>query len=277
MYVSVYDPSVGFVTGGGWVNSPQSALYEYMHTAGKASFGLVARYTKNSRTQVDGNTQFQIETGSFALKSSSHDDAELVINGNRATYKGKGTVTYKDASGNTVTDLRHFGFRVAATDGHYEGGTGPDKYRIMVWTLNADGSRGQDVYDNQVGCEGANLDENAEACTVLGGGSIVIHNLKPSSKSALMAATPKAPGLEAYPTAFSDRATIAFALEQSESYSLELYDLKGSLVRKVATGTAEAGRRYEHEVAAQAMGKGLYLARLTTGTNVQTVKLIVQQ
>ena len=62
-----------------------------------------------------------------------------------------------------------------------------------------------------------------------------------------------------------------------ERYELELYDLKGTLVQRIAAGVVETGRRYEHEVRAEGMANGVYLARLTTADKVQTVKLILER
>jgi hypothetical protein len=50
-YVVVYDPSAGFVTGGGWIDSPSSACASFCGGAsGKATFGFVARYRKGAST-----------------------------------------------------------------------------------------------------------------------------------------------------------------------------------------------------------------------------------
>ena len=44
--LAVYDPSGGFVTGGGWIISPVKAGYPYMTVSGKANFGFVSQYKK---------------------------------------------------------------------------------------------------------------------------------------------------------------------------------------------------------------------------------------
>ena len=54
--------------------------------------------------------------------------------------------------------------------------------------------------------------------------------------------------LRAYPTPFSDRATISFTTAVDENYSVRLYDMKGSLVRELKTGRATAGVANEVEV-----------------------------
>jgi len=55
---------------------------------------------------------------------------------------------------------------VTVIDGQASGGGGVDKFRIKIW----DKATGQVVYDNQPGDP-----DNADATTVIGGGSIVIH------------------------------------------------------------------------------------------------------
>ena len=50
VFLPVYDPSSGFVTGGGWINSPPGAfhpdLVEFAGVVGKATFGFVSKYKK---------------------------------------------------------------------------------------------------------------------------------------------------------------------------------------------------------------------------------------
>ncbi|WP_347158709.1 T9SS type A sorting domain-containing protein [Pontibacter chitinilyticus] len=86
-----------------------------------------------------------------------------------------------------------------------------------------------------------------------------------------------AAGLQAYPTIFADLTTHAFTAEQDTDNSLELYDLKGALVRKIAIGTAKANQRYGYELRAEGLGKRLYLVRLTADTGTQTIKVIVEK
>lgn len=149
----------------------------------------------------------------------------------------------------------------------------------MVWVINEDGSQGGIVYDNQVACLSSGSDKNMSQCSAIGQGSIVIHkpNARSLSRKALVSAE-NAPGLEAYPTAFHDRTTIAFALEEDvTAYTLYLNYLKGTLVQRIAAGTAEREKRYEYKLQAGNLAKGLYLGRLTTGSKIQTVKLVVQR
>lgn len=151
--VVVYDPSAGFVTGGGWVNSPAGAYPADSSLSGRASFGFVSRYAKGA-TRPSGNTEFYFQAAGLKLKSTSYD--WLVVAGARAQYKGTATVNGVDG----------YSFMLTAVDGQLSGGGGVDKFRIKIW----DGSDTV-VYDNQLG----ELD-SAPLATSLSGGSIVIHN-----------------------------------------------------------------------------------------------------
>jgi outer membrane protein assembly factor BamB len=152
-YVVVYDPSGGFVTGGGWINSPAAAYAADPSLAGKATFGLVSKYTKGVAAP-SGVTEFQFRVGSLNFHSDTHD--WLVIAGARAQYKGTGTI---NGEGN-------YGFMLTAIDGQSQGGGGADKFRIKIW----DKASNAVVYDNQIGDA-----DDAAPLTVLQGGSILIH------------------------------------------------------------------------------------------------------
>ena len=279
-YVHVFDPGAGFVTGGGWYQSPANSAYEFMKSSTRATFGLMAKYKKGEDNQLQGNTQLRLESENLVFNGNSHESRTLVIAGNQAFYRGSGSVSYRNNVGQLVTDPRRFSFLVAATDGQLDRSRDRDKLRIMVWELNTDGTQGTVVYDNQAGCS-TSLDENAAPCQVISGGNIVIHkpNLQSARNNALSAeeTTPVNTELVAYPTTFDDRTTIAFSVQQETAYTLELFDLKGALVQRLASGTAETGQRYEHELSAAALPKGLYLVRLVTDDCQQTVRVIVER
>jgi hypothetical protein len=153
-YVVVYDPSAGFVTGGGWINSPAGAYAANPSLTGRANFGFVARY-KPGATVPDGNTEFQFQAAGFTFKSTAYD--WLVVSGAKARYRGTGTV---NGSGG-------YGFELTAWDGQVNGGGGTDRLRLKVWNTNQGNAV---VYDNQM-----NAPDGADPTTALGAGSIVIH------------------------------------------------------------------------------------------------------
>ncbi|RAI91695.1 T9SS type A sorting domain-containing protein, partial [Algoriphagus yeomjeoni] len=165
VFLPVYDPAGGFVTGGGWIDSPPLAMTgDKANVVGKANFGFNAKYKtgKNNTNEVDGNTNFQFKAGDLHFSSATHDDMQLVISGAKATYTGTGTV-------NGAGDHK---FRVIAIDGDLSGGGGVDKFRIMIWENNSSSTL---LYDNKRG-----VSESGDDATEIGGGSIVIH--KPTGK-----------------------------------------------------------------------------------------------
>jgi hypothetical protein len=82
----------------------------------------------------------------------------LVIAGAKALFKGVGQVNGAEG----------YGFILSAKDGDLNG-DGSDTFRIKVWHLDTEVV----IYDNQLGAE-----DDAEATTTLGGGSIVVHSVK---------------------------------------------------------------------------------------------------
>jgi hypothetical protein len=150
--VVVYDPSAGFVTGGGWINSPAGAYAANPSLTGKATFGFVSRYQKGAEVPT-GQTEFQFQIANLNFHSDSYD--WMVVAGAKAQYKGTGTI-------NGVGAYR---FMLTAIDGDLlAGGKGPDKFRMRIW-----GDNGL-IYDNQL-----NAPDTDEPTTVIGGGNIVIH------------------------------------------------------------------------------------------------------
>ncbi len=152
-YVTVFDPDGGFVTGGGWIDSPAGAYVADAALAGKANFGFVSRYTKGA-TVPTGQTEFQFKTAGLDFHSTSYQ--WLVVAGPKAQFKGLGTINGAGA----------YGFMLTAVDGQINGGGGVDKFRVKIW----DAATGVILYDNQLGSG-----EDAVPSTALGGGSIVVH------------------------------------------------------------------------------------------------------
>jgi hypothetical protein len=149
--VVVYDPSAGFVTGGGWIDSPAGAYMDDETLSGKATFGFVSKYKKGA-TVPTGNTEFQFRAASFNFHSSSYEWLVVNQNGENAQFRGEGTVNGElDSNGNA------YKFMIWAGD------SDSDTFRIKIWSELNDVET--DVYDNGVDQE-------------IGGGSIVIHTKK---------------------------------------------------------------------------------------------------
>ena len=174
--VVVFDGGTGFVTGGGWIDSPSNA-----HTPnnpsdaarpGKAEFGFVAR-KRLSDPAPTGQTEFQLRIRrsgnnhgcddrrddgwsrdpSFDFHSTSY--SQLTVTGvATAVFRGNGRVN--GATG--------YEFLVSVVDGRSTHSA--DRFRIKIWKT----STGEVLYDNQAGAP-----DDAVAGTAVSGGSIVIH------------------------------------------------------------------------------------------------------
>jgi PKD repeat protein len=141
----------GFVTGGGWINSPAGAYSAQPTLAGRASFGFVSKY-HNGKTVPEGQTEFQFRLGNLNFHSETYE--WLLVSGHKARYKGTGTI---NGSGS-------YSFTITIQDGQRPGGT-VDKFRIRI----VDGSGV--VYDNGLGAADT-IDADPQA---IASGSIVIH------------------------------------------------------------------------------------------------------
>ncbi len=149
-YCVIYDPSAGFVTGGGWIDSPPGAFPEDPTLTGTANFGFVAKYKKGTDIPT-GSTEFQFQVGNLNFHSDTYD--WLVVAGTKAKFKGTGTINGEGS----------YKFIVTIVDGKLIGDGAPDTFRIKIWTEDEVTGEEFVIYDN--GPDG----------TVLGGGNIVIH------------------------------------------------------------------------------------------------------
>jgi len=142
--LAVYDPTAGFVTGGGWFMSPAGAYVADGGLIGKATFGFVSKYVKG-KTLPTGNTEFQFQAGALNFSSSAYE--WLVVNQASMNAQFKGTGTLNGVAG--------YKFMVWAKDG------APDTFRIKITD-----DTGATVYDNY---------QDGEFGTPLGGGNIMLH------------------------------------------------------------------------------------------------------
>ena len=110
-FIVIYDPDDGFVTGGGWIDSPAGAYTVDPTLTGKANFGFVSKYKKGASVPT-GQTEFQFKAGDLNFHSTSYD--WLVIAGAKAMYQGDGT----------VNGVSGFSFQISAIDGQVNSGGG---------------------------------------------------------------------------------------------------------------------------------------------------------
>lgn len=262
-FVVVYDPDGGFVTGGGWIDSPAGAYPADPTLTGKANFGFVSKYQHGAQVPT-GETEFQFKVADLNFHSTSYD--WLVIAGAKAMYKGAGTVNGEAG----------YTFQLNAINGQVNGGGGVDKFWIKIKQTGSGV-----IYDNQLGAG-----DNDDPTTAIGGGNIKIHSGgngnggnkagSDAMNSALVSEElPKEFALhENYPNPFNPVTTIHYELSAAEHVTLRVYDALGRVVATLVDGSKAAGR-YDVTFEAGELPSGVYLYRLTAGSFVEARHLVL--
>ena len=106
-------------------------------------------------------------------------------------------------------------------------------------------------------------------------GPVLFSKKSPAGGELLAASTDSK--LNAYPNPYTDKATIEFTLEEAGEYTLVLYDVKGSVVKNIGSGKADAGKVYSFEIGHNNMPEGIYLARLSTGKFSKVVRISLRR
>jgi uncharacterized repeat protein (TIGR01451 family) len=149
----VFDPSLGFTTGGGWFYWPG--------TEDKTSFGYTMKYNKNGK-RVKGNLLVirHMADGSFyRLKSNALNGLAIGtlanVDGGWASFTGKATYMEPD----WLEPAGNHRFIVYVED-HGQPGAGNDRFWIQIENNNGDPvtlSMDQPAVDNSVPLEGGNI------------------------------------------------------------------------------------------------------------------------
>ncbi|UOQ67880.1 cellulose binding domain-containing protein [Hymenobacter volaticus] len=190
-------------------------------------------------------------------------------------------VTFGQAGSQTYAEL-HF----AAGLGNFSplSTTGNIQYRLA----KADWSDFNQANDFSYQAAAATLVENAHITVYVQGQ--LVYGQEPtgatqtsarSQNATALATSPAATALtrnevSSYPNPFAGRTTIAFTAAQAQNYQLDVYDMQGRLVQHLQTGKAQAGQLVQVDWQAGSAPAGVYMVRLTTGTTVQQLKLVLQ-
>lgn len=83
------------------------------------------------------------------------------------------------------------------------------------------------------------------------------------------------PEFMAYPNPFEAVTRISFKPAQKEYVILELYDIRGQLVKVLHQGEAQEKTSYNYDIRALDLPGNMYIARLTSAQNVQIIKLML--
>jgi hypothetical protein len=260
----IYDPEAGNVVGAGWQNSPQG-IYPLMASSGQLNFAFGVRYSGRNATTPQGHLLLQFSNRDVFWGRSVE---WLVITGNRAIWKGIGTVQGKG----------RYGYVVSVQDAGRRALNDPnDQLRIRIWDMDRGNAI---VYDNfELGGEIYNLAGTAGPTIARGNivinGRSILDELLALNTSAI--ASIEAKEVQAYPNPAHALTTIRFTTAEDSAYELHLYDMRGGLVQKVQQGHAKAGATTEVQLDVSALAKGMYLARISSADKTQTVKIVVER
>lgn len=257
-YIVIYDPTGGFVTGGGWINSPVGAYTANPAVIGKANFGFVSKYQKGA-TLPTGNTHFEFNAVGLHFKSTAYE--WLVVSGAKAKYKGVGTI---NGSGS-------YGFLLSAIDGQVSGGGGIDKFRIKIWDKN---NEDVIIYDNNIG-SALGTGDDADPATAIGGGSIIIHADKGKARTDFesILQVEHAIDITAYPNPVSSKVTINLGGLPAKGISTILTEVAGkTLLQNAHKVTGESTL----EIDISGVKTGMYLIELRSQQAYKILKVVKQ-
>ncbi|MFC1996521.1 PhnD/SsuA/transferrin family substrate-binding protein [Chloroflexota bacterium] len=139
--LAVYDPSDGFVTGGGQIIPGGKTSYDddYLPNIdgeSPAVFGFNVKYKKGSSTVPSGHILFQYRRGDLKLQSKDFDWL-VITNSVWAKFKGVATIDGYEGL---------FPFRVDARDSDKLGGSQDDRFIIRIWAPDSDPDHDSPIY-----------------------------------------------------------------------------------------------------------------------------------
>jgi hypothetical protein len=149
LYVAVYDPSAGFLTGSGKYTSQAGWDTQNTQATGDVQFGIEAKY-QNGNTPT-GKSKITFKAGNLDFTSTSY--SWLVVSGAKATLQGTGTI---NGSGS-------YTILISVIDGSQRGGQNLIRVKITD-------SSNRVIYDTQPGAP-----DSADPTTALSNGSIKVH------------------------------------------------------------------------------------------------------
>ncbi|PIQ22184.1 MAG: hypothetical protein COW65_04645, partial [Cytophagales bacterium CG18_big_fil_WC_8_21_14_2_50_42_9] len=79
-----------------------------------------------------------------------------------------------------------------------------------------------------------------------------------------------------YPNPFTEQVTLEFAFAQEEDYHLMIYNANGALVKTFKAGKAAANSLVQIQWMDEKTPAGLYLVRLVSKSNTQTLSIMRQ-
>ncbi|PVY39051.1 outer membrane protein assembly factor BamB family protein [Pontibacter virosus] len=260
----IYDPEAGHVEGSG------SIVLANFGVGGngqrlEAAFSFSVRYQNKHATRPQGTLQLTVNKQKFS-QSGALD--WLVITGDQAIWKGTAQ----------LQGVGRFGYIVSVRDAGGKGRNDPnDQLRIRIWDL----SRGNAIVFDNFEAGGDIYDLSTETGPRIGWGNIVINgrkdnrNLQATNGRGVQGMT--STELLAYPNPAKAITTVRFTSDTDNPYELQLFDMKGARVQQVRQGHAKAGEVTEVQLNVSELLAGMYLARISSGGKVLSVKIVVEK
>jgi hypothetical protein len=157
-YIIVYDPTGGFTSGTGWIQSPVGAYSADPSATGRADFAFSARYPAGA-TLPTGSMEFTFTVGSLTFTSSAFEWLVIPAPG-KAKIEGVG-----QANGG-----QGYRFMLTAVDANNVSGINTDRFRVKIWNI----ATGAVLYDNQRFDDGSSRPDDGFAGSPLRGGDIIV-------------------------------------------------------------------------------------------------------
>ena len=281
--VTVSVPGSDAVTGGGYLNMT-NPLGPYAGTvATKTNFGFTMKYAKNgSGAKGQCNIIVRRDNKIYQIKSNAINS--LSVGGTTSSGTPANFITKAN-----LTDITN-PLAPISISGNLD----------LFMNMNDISNGGQNdqlsilLQSGSAILFSSNWNGTKTVLQNLGGGNVQVKNT--TTASIAMANSPisdqnsgktlvlKEPtfdrkiSLSAYPNPFAKTATVIFTLPADEQrVILDVYDLKGSRIKRMYEGKADANQTLKFEFDGSNLPTGVYLLRLSTSKNVENFKIIMTE
>lgn len=277
--ITIAVPGKDYVNGGGHLLVANSSGTYAAPANSKVNFGFTMKWNKSGKNiQGQANIIFRRVDDNGILKTYQIKSNAIntlgtasVTGGRRADFNTKANLRDVTNPANPVIIVGSLDLTVQAFES-----TSGGKDQISVTLRSVSGELMFST--NWMGGKSVMKDLNGGNIRVLSSTSIASVT-STSLRKKLEVADAVSPSTQFYnyPNTFSDRTTIAFSVEKEQNFALEVYDVRGALVKKIDMGVAKAGQMYEYELDGRHVAEGLYFARLSTNAGVQTIKMLLKK
>ena len=276
--ITVYKPGTEFIAGGGYLILEQPSGTIQSDVPSKNNFGFNVKFNKKG-TNLQGNintivrkTLLNPETGeyehhNFQIKGnvlSSLTVGSTVAGATPAVFTGKASLQDVSDPENPVPVDGNFVLKVTMTDKGEPGSS--DMISITA-------------FDKSGGIWFTSRWENNKPVEqLLAGGNLVVAGAaKKSAQMELLIAERGEPDLKVYPNPFSERLNFEFVSPSDDRVRIDIFDLSGRLMETVFDNTVKAGVNYNAALVPDKLISGIYLYRMTMGSQVYHGKVILKK